>query len=331
MFIASIKPDRITVRYEHNRPSAMKLWEDKMFRQSQPIPDNLKKKKETWKLSYQSKRKIQDSAAYLSIMSTPRTIKVSDKKYIYNFKTSFITLTLPSQQQHEDKEIKRCLNNFLTTMRTRYGWNNYIWKAELQKNENIHFHIITDQFTHWAIIRHTWNNAINTLGYVDRYQEKFKNLSLREYAKERKLSVQESMNAWLYGNKTKWKSPGTENVKSITNAKTTAYYIAKYISKDSGTKELTETEKGRIKNFGRTWGRSQSLSRINYVTRYCWNSLEAEIKKMDEKMESFAICTYDYCNVLYINFENITPRIKRWLQKIMWGLAQSYHYPIPGT
>src|SRR5690606_39568338 len=64
----------------------------------------------------------------------------------YKFRLSFITLTLPSPQGSiSDKEIKRGpLRMFIQKMGRRYGMYNYVWKAEKQKNGNIHFHITTD-------------------------------------------------------------------------------------------------------------------------------------------------------------------------------------------
>ena len=62
------------------------------------------------------------------------------------YKLTFITLTLPSKQIHSDNDIKsKCLNQFLIELKKNYGVNRYIWKAEKQENNNIHFHIIADK------------------------------------------------------------------------------------------------------------------------------------------------------------------------------------------
>ena len=66
------------------------------------------------------------------------------------YKLTFITLTLPSKQIHSDNEIKsKCLNQFLIELKKNHSVSRYIWKAEKQENNNIHFHIIADKFIKW--------------------------------------------------------------------------------------------------------------------------------------------------------------------------------------
>lgn len=86
---------------------------------------------------------------------------------------TFVTLTLPSAQLHEDNEIKRkCLTPYIETLKRKYNVWNYFWRAEAQKNGNIHFHILIDSYIHHTAIRNEWNQCINKLGYVDKFKEK---------------------------------------------------------------------------------------------------------------------------------------------------------------
>lgn len=330
MYIASLYPDRISVRYEHDNRSARTKWEERMITSKNASLANLEKNKTTWSLSYQTKRKMRDSVSYMSSMSRARTIKTPRGKFIYNFKTSFITLTLPSKQIHTDLEIKKCLNNFLTTMRQRFGLVNYVWKAELQKNENIHFHIITDVFIHHTVIRYYWNKALNVLGYVDRYSEQFSRMSLQEYAAYRNLPISQALNGFLFGRNSNWMSPATEQVKAVQNDSLISYYVAKYVTKEVQDGEVkSEEDKERILNFGRVWARSQSLSKVSFVTRYCWQNLKEFISSIDAAFESFHKVEFDYCTVYYFNFKGIVPAFKKWLYKKMTELAYSYGYPAP--
>lgn len=83
---------------------------------------------------------------------------------------TFLTLTLSSRQVHCDKTIKReVLNHFLIYLKRHYGVANFIWKAELQENGNIHYHIITDQYIPHEELRELWNTAQNRLSYVDMF------------------------------------------------------------------------------------------------------------------------------------------------------------------
>ena len=332
MYVATLYPDRISVRYDGDTRSACKKWEDSMLRKYEQSKKNLAERKKTWKLSYQSKKKIYDSVSYLHQMAPQKTIKTKSGKLIYGFKTSFITLTLPSKQTHSDIEIKGVLNNFLTTLRQKFGLQNYVWKAELQQNENIHFHIIVDMYIHHHAIRYYWNKALNVLGYVDCYRSKFENMSLKEYAESRNVPVKKAVNGFVYGRKTKWSSPGTENVQAIKNGKMLSYYIGKYITKATKEgSEVSEAELKRIESFGRVWGRSQSLSRLKFITRYDWNNLKSVLKEIDKKLESFDKVVYDYCTVYYLNGQRKKKVIADWIHKKMKELAITYRYPIPET
>ena len=99
---------------------------------------------------------------------------------------TFVTLTLPSAQMHTDNAIKeKVLNPFIKWITTDssetyiqgpkkgqkkgFGVSVYFWRAEPQKNTNIHFHIIADKYVPWEAIREKWNHYCENLGYVSRY------------------------------------------------------------------------------------------------------------------------------------------------------------------
>lgn len=91
-------------------------------------------------------------------------------------KTTFLTLTLSSDQIHTDNEIKRnYLNRFIIELKRKFGVQNYFWRAESQnKNEKnngrIHFHLIIDNYIDKTAVRELWNKIQSD--YVDRYFEK---------------------------------------------------------------------------------------------------------------------------------------------------------------
>lgn len=87
----------------------------------------------------------------------------------YRYKVTLITLTLPSKQVHSDKEIiSKVFSPFMEAWQKRMPGLLYVWKAEVQDNGNLHFHITTNVFYHHKALRTDWNKAINKLGYVDR-------------------------------------------------------------------------------------------------------------------------------------------------------------------
>lgn len=340
MYLATIKPSKITVRYEPAQLSVTSRLNNKKYADRSIQNANLKVKKSSFGLSYQSKRKLQDSIQLLHELSAARTVSTPGGKEIYNFRSSFITLTLPSAQCHPDQALKGCLNNLLTTLRTTYGVSNYVWKAELQGNQNIHFHLILDQFIPHQAIRYYWNKAINTLGYVDRYRERFAEMSLSQYATYRNQGISDVKAAFAYGQKHNWSTPGTEQVISLHSRGQVQNYLSKYLSKPiekikSKTSENLEKTKigiaelARIKAFGRVWGRSHSLSQIVIPTRWNWESVCIFIQSVDKNMISFDKRVYDYCTVYYLKYKGALDSVKSWIRSIIVDIGRSYDYPFP--
>lgn len=99
---------------------------------------------------------------------------------------TFVTLTLPSTQKHTDIEItKYCVNPMLSYWRKYFGVRHYIWKKELQKNGNLHYHFVTDRYIDALSLRRAWNRVINRgpvdgvenpFDYVDRYHVRMSQL-----------------------------------------------------------------------------------------------------------------------------------------------------------
>lgn len=122
-------------------------------------------------ISLQTYRKLKYAFKTLYQISKPKKV-ISEKtgKYFY-FRLNFITLTLSGKQAElSDKVIKReMLNHFLITCKRKHNLISYIWKAEAQKNGNIHFHITTDTFIHYADIRNYWNNCQLKFNLLDDY------------------------------------------------------------------------------------------------------------------------------------------------------------------
>ena len=326
--LATIYPNRISVRYVGTpRPAVDRIFDASIARYfPEHSQKNLKKSKSTWRMSYQSKRKFLDSCNFLNSVSKPRTIQIG-KKLIYNYQSSFLTLTLPVAQFHSDLEIKGALNHFLTQLRAKFNLKNYVWKAELQKNQSIHFHILIDIPIHHKAIRYYWNQALEVLGYVSRFQAKFEKMSLAEYAQHRGLSIQEAVRPFRAGVNSQWRNPPTEQVKMVRNSKQLAGYLSKYIVKPLKEQEenITDSEIERIQSFGRFWGRSQSLSAIKYQTRYDWDSLRDFLGTCEKTLFRKV---YDWSQCLFIS-RTTSPRVVGWIRQKMYELGISFAYPFP--
>jgi hypothetical protein len=134
---------------------------------------NLKDNFHHKKISDPAKRKIKKAINYLIFTAHTKKVFNNRTKSYFTFKVNFITLTLSSSQIHTDNEIKKgLLNQFLIEASKKWNVVNYVWKAEKQRNGNIHFHILTDKFIPYSELRNVWNRIQNKFGYVDRFQAK---------------------------------------------------------------------------------------------------------------------------------------------------------------
>lgn len=117
---------------------------------------------------------------------------------------TFVTLTLPSKQVHNDSTIKeRCFLPFIEWLCNDSqeldrkgqlkgcGVNGYFWRAESTKSGNIHFHLIIDRFVPWDRLRKKWNQFIERLGYVTRYANRMKAIYAEGFVLNPKIQISE--------------------------------------------------------------------------------------------------------------------------------------------
>jgi hypothetical protein len=213
----------------------------------------LKSKKFSGSLSKRSQKKIvqicqnwQDTLDYINDSNKKRGIH--KKRQIV-----LLTLTLSQPQHTDDRDIKRyLLVPFLQKIIRLVPDINYLWKAEPQKNGNIHFHILIDRFIEKETIQLLWNKIQYRHGY---------------HPKE------------LFASK-KLGAPSTriEGLRSKNNA---VSYMAKYISKNEGERPLN----------GRLWGCNNKLKELlpieaqlskeetlEYINNMVWNSNQIHVE-----------------------------------------------------
>jgi len=229
------------------------------------------------KVSLQAKRKISKAIEYLVTTATEKKVLERVTRKYVTMRTAFLTLTLPSKQIHPDKEIiNTCLNSFLNELRKYHQVKNYIWRAELQKNGNIHFHIVTDKFVPWSDARNRWNRIVNKLGYVDRFQEK-------------------------HGHST----PNSTDIHSTRKIKNLKAYLCKYMAKDENIelKEQASGEKVRIQE-GRIWGCNHELSNTRGLNLIVDSELDEELRLI---LKADGIRKYEgtYFTVWYLDYHLI--------------------------
>jgi hypothetical protein len=246
---------------------------------------NLKDNTQKGKISKSAEKRAKRAIKYLIYNAVDKKVYNPKFNSSYVFKVNFITLTLSSKQLHSSNEIKSSLlNQFLVEARKRWGLHNYVWKAEFQKNGNIHFHILSDVFIPHNELRQVWNRIQEKLGYVSAYK------------------------------KTNHKqNPNSTDIHSLRKIKNVPAYVLKYMIKDGGSSEY----KGNI------WRCSQSLSHLTGYNDIVEREFEEEIIKLrnlkgtKEYIMDYVSCYYFDSEVLtYENFPYLCSALRSYLATI---------------
>jgi len=262
--------------------------------------ENLNKGFRTNGVSVATRRKIIKNCRILAISSKRRTVRASSGKMISHLNT-FITLTLPAEQSESDQFItKNILGGFLDKCRKLSMLDNYVWRAEKQKNGNIHYHIVTDTYCYFNTLRRIWCLILRKFGYMKKYHEKFKNMSFEEYKNQsfnKKTDNNIIVSRYARGKRNSWSEPPCIDVEFIDNPEGVGRYISKYLSKsESGEDNIVS---------GRSWGASQSVSKS--VKSFCgdeelskfWFSAGAEIiKRKVKEFDFFSVCVFKFSSLI---------------------------------
>lgn len=174
-------------------------------------------------LSAFAKRKLRKAISLMVAIARDKEAPNFKTGNMFKFKVNFITLTLPSEQGTiSDKEIKSgCLDPFIKRMKRKHKLNSYVWRAERQKNGNIHFHIITDTYIHYQHLRNDWNACLNKFDFIEKF-----------YLKN--------------GHR----NPNSTDVHAIWKVKNLVAYFVKYMSKTTTAKDVIQ---------GKVWDCSNNL------------------------------------------------------------------------
>jgi hypothetical protein len=166
-------------------------------------------------ISKKSKTRLFNSFDWLQYIARPKKVLNHYTGNTFEFRLSFITLTLSSKQKHKDNFVKsKMLSPYLEALRKRYPGISYIWKAETQDNGNIHFHITCDHFIPLSYVQSLWNRYQRKYGYLDEYVNKYKHFN----------------------------APSTE-IKAVKNDNQVKSYFIKYMAKSYTDKDIKDLER----------------------------------------------------------------------------------------
>ena len=316
----------------YNRVHKHSNWSGKsIFDQENYLKTNLNRKFHGFELSLNAKNNLKNKINWLYHLAKAQKILTYSGNTLFNFKVGFITLTLPSKQKHPTKEITNLVfNQFLTEVRQRTKLKNYVWRLEFQQNGNAHYHIVTDTYIDYQLVRTIWNRCLDKLGYIQEYAKRFKDLSLMQYNnlvnKNRKTDFETIKNRYLKGLKAKWKNPNSVDVKSVTSGKNIAGYISKYFSKkdDSAVNHNILDNEKNSKNL-RLWFCSRSLSKLDKI-KSAQDEAPFDIYSIIKNAGDLFKIKAEYCTVFYFSLKTILVKEVKMLRKLINDYAKAQGY-----
>lgn len=176
----------------------------------------------------------------------------------------FFTLTLPSKQVHTDNEIKRqVLNKFIINCQRKGLFDQWFWRAEKQKNGNIHFHFLIDSYFDKKQLQTVWNSCLEPLGYINEFEKKYNH-----------------------------RNPPTTQIQVVPNGQNIIDYVIKYVGKNEGTEKV----------LGRIWGMSDKLRDLKSYVEDISNTDEKLINDYIEP-DNKNVYQDENCMVIMVQFE----------------------------
>lgn len=188
---------------------------------------------------------------------------------------AFYSVSFPANNSAES--IFVCWNNWLTYLRKKHGFNNYLWVCELQKNKTIHYHMFTN--CRLPILQVNRAMAIVINNQVQAGNMQWGNSSLDRYNGVDVDSV--------FGSKRHKNSGKTFNPVELRNW--LSKYITKYVSKNNET----------FTNLA--WHCSRSVSQLFTSTVYPITERQA-VESFIPPTEFNYFANSDYNDVNYIRY-----------------------------
>jgi hypothetical protein len=227
------------------RPDALFLYNAGGRTERDPNADKIQllaatKKRYSGELSGSAQKNL--IRAFDNLM-TASSRKITYNKYLRKnvpFQLGMITLTIPTDRKLSSKEMnKRLLKRFLQFIERHAAKRRkklfYVWKCELQKRGQLHYHIILNYFIPWEVVQKFWVYLLTDTGLNADFYIKFGNHNPRAATK-------------------------TESVKKDTPGQMRAYILKRYLRKKADQEVREAIVKGDISQIdGSVWGCSDAL------------------------------------------------------------------------
>lgn len=206
-----------------------------------------------------------------------------------NFHLSITTLTLSARPEHLTNAYvtKNLLNHWLTTMRRSKGLRYYVWKAELQDNLNIHYHVLSDLFLPHNEVRNIWNAIQSKAGIIQEFKDKHGHTD-----------------------------PNSTDIHTVSSYDNIRDYLRKYATKKATNEKFNSLSPDQQKPYKipKVWDCSSNLTNIGYPTEFTDNSLmdwlERELTsgRLIQKEDSFFTIIHPPRSTPKINYPDFLKR-----------------------
>ena len=226
----------------------------------------------TGKLNKTSVKKMKQAISLLIAQAPWKSFEHPTTKKLIKFKVNFVTLTLSAPQFNvTDREIKSTmLKPWIQNMRRNFKLRSYVWRAERQKNGNIHFHFVTDTYLPYDAIRDAWNHLQDNYHFIEVFRHR---------------------------NTSEW--PNSTDVHSVQNIRNLSAYIVKYMSKD---------EKGLESIDGKVWDCSENLTALDYPQFEIDFKMYPKMNSILDEFKSKVIRN-DWCTILPLDDKQLRARL----------------------
>lgn len=156
------------------------------------------------KMSECSRKRLRKAINILNTISDWQNVYNPIIRGIQSYRLTFITLTIPFNGVAIDHKLAylKLFKPMLRIMRDKFKMTSYIWKAELTKKNQLHYHLTSNIFIRHDLVRFQWNKLLRKLRLLDKYAAE----------------------------KGHYNAPSTE-IRSVRNDKDIEIYLSKYISK----------------------------------------------------------------------------------------------------
>jgi hypothetical protein len=211
---AQVRPSGLLVYGRPDPPYQHKA--NKEFREAKTYSGNMKRG---------SIRRIRKTINVFLLKSPTQEILNPVSKKKIRFRLTFATITISDARLIDHKEAyKLGLKPLLRWLRREVG-GLYIWKAELQKRGQVHWHITLNRFLHYKDLRDEWNRLQRSAGWLEGYEAR-----------------------------TGHTDANSTDIRAVAKIERIDLYLAKYMAKDDPAAVIN----------GKVWGCSQELQKARY-------------------------------------------------------------------